>query len=101
MSRIQYIVVLRSGRFTFNRNLRAFNDVDIDIAHKMTKQFGIKFMDLRKIHYNVMCRVMQENEADILVGRAKSVAARHYVMYELDKMVEQYSAAWKKHRLHY
>jgi hypothetical protein len=47
-------------------------------------------MDLRKIHYNVMCRVMEMSEADILVGRAKSVAARHYVMYELDKMVLEY-----------
>jgi len=36
------------------------------------------------------------NEADILVGRAKSVAARHYVMYEMDKMTEEYIQAWGK-----
>ena len=86
--------------FGSSSGILGLNDADIDIAHKMTKKFGIKFMDLRKIHYNVMCRVMQENGADILVGRAKSVAARHYVMYELDKIVEQYSSAWKKHALH-
>jgi len=66
--------------FGSSSGILGLNDADIDIAHKMTKKFGIKFMDLRKIHYNVMCRVMQENGADILVGRAKSVAARHYVM---------------------
>jgi hypothetical protein len=27
---------------------------------------------------------MDMNEADILAGRAKSVSARHYVLYELD-----------------
>ena len=53
-------------------------------------------MDLRKIHYNVMYRVMQENEADILVGRTKSVAPRHYALYELDKMTEEYREAWSK-----
>lgn len=42
---------------------------------------------LRKLHYNVMCRVMEMNEADILVRMAKSVAGKHYALYEIDKMV--------------
>ena len=29
------------------------------------------FVELRKLHYNVMRRVMDMNEADILAGRAK------------------------------
>jgi hypothetical protein len=52
------------------------------------------FVELRKIHYNVMRRVMDVNEEDILAGRAKSVSAKHYVMYELDKMAEEYKEAW-------
>jgi len=28
---------------------------------------------------------MDMNEADILAGRAKSVSAKHYAMYEMDK----------------
>ena len=33
------------------------------------------FIELRKIHYNVITRVMDINEANILASRAKSVSA--------------------------
>ena len=39
---------------------------------------------------------MDMNEADILAGRAKSVSAKHYSMYELDKISEYYAQAWEK-----
>jgi hypothetical protein len=52
-------------------------------------------MYLRKLHYNVMCRVMKQHEADILAGRAKTVAAQHYTLYELDKLTEDYMRAWE------
>ena len=39
---------------------------------------------------------MDINEADILAGRAKSVSAKHYAMYELDKMAEDYKEAWQR-----
>jgi hypothetical protein len=32
-----------------------------------------------------MSRVIDMNEADILAGRAKSVSARHYALYEHHK----------------
>ncbi len=54
------------------------------------------FVELRKIHYNVMRRVRDINEADILAGRAKSVSAKHYAMYELDKMTEACKEAWQR-----
>jgi hypothetical protein len=54
------------------------------------------FVELRKIHYNVMSRVMDMNEADILAGRAKSVSARHYAIYELDRISDAYVQAWAK-----
>lgn len=38
-------------------------DADIDIALKMTKLFGIKYMDLRKIHHDVMCRIMEHSSS--------------------------------------
>jgi hypothetical protein len=80
------------------RGLSNFNHVDIDhIAHKLTKKTAnIMFVELRKIQYNVMRRVMDVNEADILAGRAKSVSAKHYAMYELDKMAEKYKEAWQR-----
>ena len=33
---------------------------------------------------------MDMNEADILAGRAKSVSARHYALYELDRLTDVY-----------
>lgn len=64
--------------------------MDIDIAHKLTKKTAnIMFVELRKIHHNVMRRAMDVHEADILAGRAKSVSAKHYAMYELDKLTKQ------------
>jgi hypothetical protein len=39
---------------------------------------------------------MDMNEADILAGRAKSVSAKHYAIYELDKLTEDYAQAWNK-----
>jgi hypothetical protein len=43
-----------------------------------------------------MSRAMDMNEADILAGRAKSVSAKHYAMYEMDKLVDSYTEAWNK-----
>jgi hypothetical protein len=42
-------------------------------------------MGLRKIHYNVMRFKdnMTADEADALAGRAKTVAAQHYVLNDL------------------
>ena len=37
---------------------------------------------------------MDMNEADILAGRAKSVSARHYAIYELDRISNAYIQAW-------
>ena len=53
-------------------------------------------MWLRKAHYNIMCRAMKPFEANVLAGRAKTVDAKHYAMYELDAMSKSYADAWKK-----
>jgi hypothetical protein len=39
---------------------------------------------------------MDMNEADILAGRAKSVSARHYAFYELDRLTDAYHHGWQK-----
>jgi intergrase/recombinase len=92
-----YFTILPTIIWEQFRGLSNFNHVDIDIAHKLTKKTAnIMFVELRKIHYNVMRRVMDVNEADILAGRAKSVSAKHYAMYELDKMAEEYKEAWQR-----
>jgi intergrase/recombinase len=92
-----YFTILPTNIWEQFRNVSNFNDVDIDVAHKLTKKIAsIMFVELRKIHYNVMTRVMDINEADILAGRAKSVSARHYAIYELDRIADGYAEAWEK-----
>ena len=79
------------------RQVPKFDKPDLEVAHKLTKRIAnIKFVELRKIHYNVMSRVMDMNEADILAGRAKSVSARHYALYELDRLTDTYIQCWER-----
>lgn len=44
-----------------------------------------------------MCRTMKLFEANILTGRAKTVDAKHYAIYELDSMTNKYVEAWAKY----
>ena len=47
-----------------------FDKADLEVAHKLSKRIAnVKFVELRKIHYNVMSRIMDMNEAGILTGR--------------------------------
>ena len=63
-------------------------EVDIEVAHKLIK---------KDLHYNVMSRIMDMNEADILTGCAKSVSAKHYAMCtRWIRMTEEYIQAWQK-----
>ena len=83
-----YFTILPTLIFEQFRQLPNFDKADLEVAHKLSKR--IEFVELRKIHYNVMSRVMDMNEADILAGRAKSVSARHYALYELDRLCDTY-----------
>ncbi|MGI8832494.1 MAG: integrase [Nitrososphaeraceae archaeon] len=71
------------------------------VAHALLKSHTnsvVAFKDLRKFHYNILCRSeMKESGADVLAGRARSVSAKHYLVNEIDKMVEQYDKGWKKY----
>jgi intergrase/recombinase len=70
------------------------------VAHVLLKTHTdgrVSFMDLRKFHYNVLCRSeMKESGAEVLAGRAKSVSAKHYLINEIDRMTEHYCKAWEK-----
>jgi intergrase/recombinase len=83
-------------------DFRALPNVDYEqrkVAHRLLKSMTdgkVSFMDLRKFHYNVLCRSeLKESGAEVLEGRAKSVSAKHYLLHETDKMVEQYHDAWE------
>jgi intergrase/recombinase len=96
-----YFTILPTLIFEQFRKAANFDKGALDVAHKFIYSFtkrivDVKFVELRKIHYNVMSRVMDMNEADILAGRAKSVSARHYALYELDRLTDAYHHAWEK-----
>jgi hypothetical protein len=83
------------------QNFRSLSKVDYDFrrfAHqqiKDTTKGEMTLMDLRKFNYNVNARSeMRELGAEVLAGRAKTVSARHYLLHELDMLVEQYRSAW-------
>ena len=93
-----YFFILPTNVWNQFRNLPRFTrKEEINSAHNITKrEAGVKFMDLRKLHYNVVRNTMDPDEADILAGRAKTVSAQHYALYQLDKMTESYKQAWEK-----
>jgi intergrase/recombinase len=83
-------------------DFKALPNVDYEqrkVSHGLLKSMTdgkVSFMDLRKFHYNVLCRSdLKESGAEVLEGRAKSVSAKHYLLHEVDKMVEQYHDAWE------
>ena len=39
---------------------------------------------------------MDMNDANILACRAKSVSARHYALYELDRLTDLYNQGWER-----
>ena len=77
------------------RGLSRVTKGERNIAHMLIKNHTAgkaTLMDLRKFHYNILCRSeMGEVGAEVLAGRAKSVSAKHYLIYELDKISDQYS----------
>ena len=93
-----YFTILPTPIWDQFKTLSAFSyEVNISSAHKLTKQAaGIPYKQLRKLHWNVMTRTMTETEADILAGRAKSVSAQHYALYEMDAMADKYAESWTK-----
>jgi intergrase/recombinase len=94
-----YFAIVPTTIWKLFRNLTFFDyNPHIKSAHSYlkVKDKDLHFMWLRKAHYNIMCRSMKPFEANILAGRAKTVDAKHYAMYELDSMSKRYSEAWKK-----
>lgn len=92
-----YFTILPTEVWEKFRSLPSFEKVHLDSA-KITLKSNCKInlMMVRKLHYNVMCRVMEMDEADILAGRAKSVSAKHYALHETDRLSNLYKEGWAK-----
>jgi hypothetical protein len=93
-----YFTIVPTNTWNDFRGLEKVNYVQRQTAHLLLKDYTddkVIFMDLRKFHYNILCRSeLREQGAEVLAGRTKTVSAKHYFIYELDKMVKQYSEAW-------
>ncbi len=97
-----YFTIIPTAIWNHFRKLERVNYAQRQTAHTILKNYTdnkVSFMDLRKFHYNILCRSdLREQGAEVLAGRAKTVSAKHYLIYEIDKMVVQYSKAWERYR---
>ena len=92
-----FVTILPTRMWKQFRKIAKFDRHDIVAAHSITKRDAdILYMGLRKIHYNVMRSkdTMTSDEADALAGHAKTVAAQHYVLHDLQLFAEKYVKAW-------
>ena len=90
-----YFTIVPTFLWNIFRSLDKVTKEERNIAHMMIKNHTTgkaTLMDLRKFHYNLLCRSeMGEIGAEVLAGRAKSISAKHYLIHELDKMTLQYA----------
>jgi intergrase/recombinase len=90
-----YFTILPTMLWQAFKALQKFSYYDIKSTHLYLKsRLDLKFMYLRKLHYNVMVRILGKDAAEVLAGRANTVSARHYLMVEMDKLTEQVIDAW-------
>src|SRR5215212_5206844 len=90
-----YFTILPTTLWQAFKELPKFSYYDIKSTHLYLKsRLDLKFMYLRKLHYNVMLRTLGKDAAEVLAGRANTVSARHYLMVEVDRLTEQVIDAW-------
>lgn len=80
-----YFTIVPTLLWNMFRSLSRVTKEERNIPHMMIKshtQGKATLMDLRKFHYNLVCRSeMGEVGAEVLAGRAKSISAKHYLIY--------------------
>jgi hypothetical protein len=92
-----YFTILPTTLWQAFKALPKFSYYDIKSTHLYLKsRLDLKFMYLRKLHYNVMLRTLGKDAAEVLAGRANTVSARHYLMVEVDRLTAQVIDAWSK-----
>lgn len=90
-----YFTIMPNLIWEMFRSLQKFTYNDIKSVHLyLRSNMNLKFMYLRKLHYNVMVRTMEKDAAEALAGRANTVSARHYMIVEADQMSDRTVDAW-------
>jgi intergrase/recombinase len=86
-----YFTIIPTLLWNEFRGLDKVTKEERKIAHMMIKSHTagkVTLMDLRKFHYNILCRSdMGEVGAKVLAGRAKSISAKHYLIHQSDYRV--------------
>lgn len=95
-----YFTILPAKVWIEFRSMDRVGKEERNVAHLMVKNHTdnkVLLKDLRKFHYNILCRSeMGEQGAEVLAGRARSISAKHYLIHELDKMVEYYANSMQR-----
>ncbi len=95
-----YFIIVPTNIWSTFRRLNKVTYEERKVAHSLIKSHTdgkAILMDLRKFHYNLLCRSeMGEQGAEALAGRTKSVSAKHYLIHEIDKMINQYASTMLK-----
>jgi intergrase/recombinase len=90
-----YFTIIPTTLWQAFKALPKLSYYDIKSTHLYLKsRLDLKFMYLRKLHYNVMLRTLGKDAAEVLAGRANTVSARHYLMVEVDRLAGQVIDAW-------
>jgi intergrase/recombinase len=95
-----YFTILPTAVWDQFRQVRSFDSVEIEIAHKLTKKVAdVMFVGLRKLHYNVMSRVMDMNEAQDIYWQDVRSQFRQDTMHCTSLtgwLADDYVQAWTK-----
>jgi hypothetical protein len=82
-----YFTIVSTG---LSLDFRSLSNVDYEqrkVAHGLLKSITggkVSFMDLRRFHYNMLCRSgLRESGAEVFDGRAKYISAKHYLLQKL------------------
>ena len=80
---------LISSKLRRRLSLYGFETLGSLVADFLTGKFPVITEDLLR-------KLNKLNEADILAGHAKSFSARHYALYELDRITGTYIQGWER-----
>jgi hypothetical protein len=79
------------------RALTAFNESDIRAAGKVVKESaGIELSCVCRIFYAIMKQITNEEQIDILSGKASLAAAKCCLLFGIDELVRRYVDGWER-----
>lgn len=92
-----YFAILPTMLWQRFRDLASFNEADVGAAKKIVKKAaGVELSGLSKIFYSIMRKTMDNDQIDVLVGKAGPCAARYLLLSDLDRLIDNYVDGWQQ-----